>query len=279
MRRRHFLRSLVLATLAPHALRAAPSTDLRIIVERGAWGGAGSADITKVAESAGGEIWRFCPRSRIEGIRIYHRPDYPQTDYERTSDGCVHIGLASQDTRWSQFAFQFVHEFCHALAQHSEVGIRGSHEPRHANLWFEECLCETASLFALRRMSETWRTRAPYRNWRSYAPALARYASDRLGLREHRLAAGENFPAWFAQNEPAMRAKADLREKNTVVASQLLPLFDAAPENWEAITFLNHGPRVKGKSFARKLADWQAASPPVHRPFIARIGAVFGVPV
>lgn len=279
MRRRHFLRTLALAALTPASLRAEPSGTIRIIVERGAWGRAGAPDIAKVAESAAGEIWKHCPRSRIEGIRIYHRADYPQTDYERTRDGSIHIGLATEDTRWSQLAFQFAHEFCHALAQHSEAGVRGAHEARHANLWFEECLCETASLFSLRRMSETWRTSPPYPNWRGYSSSLAKYASDRLGLREHRLQTGETFRAWFAQNEAAMRAKAELREKNTIVASQLLPLFEAAPENWEAVTFLNHGPRVKGKTFARKLADWQAASPAVHRTFIARIGAVFGVPV
>ncbi len=74
-----------------------------------------------------------------------------------------------------------------------------------------------------------------------------------------------------------MRANAALREKDVIVATQLLPLFEAAPENWEAVTFLNHGPRVKGKVFTRKLADWQAAAPAAHREFIARIGAVFGL--
>lgn len=276
MLRRHFLQTLALLAL-PRALYAEPSAAVRIIVARGAWGQAGPADIAKVTESAADELWKNCPHSRMEGIRIYHRTDSPQTDFGRGLDGRISIGLAAEDPRWAQFAFQFAHEFCHALAQHSEVGMRGSHEPQHANLWFEECLCETASLFTLRRMAESWRTRAPYSNWRGYAPALARYVTDRLALGQHQLPSGQTFPTWFAQNENKMRASAVLRANNVIVATHLLPLFDAAPENWEAVTFLNHGPRVKGKLFPRKLVDWQAACPPAHRAFIARIGAVFGV--
>ena len=276
--RRLFLRTLAAAAAAPFsALHAEPAAEVRIGVERGAWGQAGPADIAKVAESAAGEIWQWCPHSRLEGIRIYHRTDFPQTDFGRAPDGRISIGLASENPRWAQFAFQFAHEFCHALAQHSEAGIRGWHEPQHANLWFEESLCETASLFALRRMAETWKTSAPYPNWRGYSAALARYAADRLAQREHQLPAGQTFAAWFAQNENAMRANAAMREKDVIVATQLLPLFEAAPENWEAVTYLNHGPRVKGKIFTRKLADWQAAAPAAHRAFIARVGAVFGL--
>ncbi len=276
--RRLFLRTLAAAAAAPcTALYAAPSASLRIVVERGAWGGAVPVDIGLVAESAAGEIWRCCPHTRIDGIRIYHRKDFPQTDFGRGPDGRIAIGLAAENPRWSQFAFQFAHEFCHALAQHSATGIRGSHDPQHANLWLEESLCETASLFALGRMAEVWRTRPPYPNWRSFAPAHAKYAADRLAERPHQLPAGETFRAWFAQQENSMRANAALRDKNVIVARQFLPRFEAAPEHWEAVTFLNHGPRAKGKTLARKFADWQGACPPEHRAFVGQLGAIFGV--
>ncbi|MCE9610276.1 MAG: hypothetical protein K8R23_08800 [Chthoniobacter sp.] len=276
--RRHFLRTLAAAVASPlGALRAEPSSDVRVVVERGAWGSAPPVDIAKVAAGTAAELWRWCPHTRMDGIRIYHRKDWPQTDFGRGPDGRIAIGLAAENPRWSQFAFQFAHEFCHALAQHSETGMRGWHEPRHANLWLEECLCETASLFALRCLAETWRARPPYRNWRSFAPAHASYAAERLAEPQHQLPAGQSFREWFVQNENALRTNAALREKNVIVARQFLPLFEAAPENWEAVTFLNHGPRVKAKLLAAKFADWQAAAPPVHRAFIARLGGVFGV--
>jgi len=276
--RRHFLRTLAATVASPLcALRAEPSADVRIVMERGAWGSAPLVDIAKVAEGTAAELWRWCPRTRLDGIRIYHRKDWPQTDFERGPDGRIAIGLAAENPRWSQFAFQFAHEFCHALAQHSEAGMRGWHEPRHANLWLEESLCETASLFALRGLAETWRARPPYRNWRSFAPSHASYAAARLAESRHQLPAGQGFREWFAQNEKALRANPALREKNVIVAREFLPLFDAAPENWEAVTFLNHGPRVQAKPLAAKFADWQAAAPPAHRAFIARLGAVFGL--
>ena len=43
----------------------------------------------------------------------------------RGPDGRIGIGLAVVNARWAQFAFQFGHEFCHALAQHSSIGMRG----------------------------------------------------------------------------------------------------------------------------------------------------------
>ena len=276
--RRLFLRTLAAGAAAPcAALQAEPSAKVRIVVERGAWGQAVLEDIGRVAESAAAELWQGCAQSRIDGIRIYHRTDLPQTDFRRGLDGRIAIGLAVENARWSQFAFQFAHEFCHALAQHSEAGLRGAHEARHANLWLEESLCETASLFTLRRMAVTWRTRAPYPNWRSFAPAHGRYAADRLAERAHQLPGAQSFREWFAQNEEALRANHALRAKNVIVAAQLLPLFEAAPEHWEAVTFLNYGPRVKGKLLAAKFADWQAACPPAHGAFVAGVGAVFGV--
>lgn len=274
--RRQFLRTLPLFALAP-VLRAEPAAKLRIGVERGAWGEAGPEDIGRVVGSAALEIWRHCPQMSLEAIRVYHRADFPQTDFGRGPDGRIGIGLAVENARWAQFAFQFGHEFCHALAQHSSVGVRGWHESRHANLWLEECLCETASLFTLRRMAATWKTRAPYPNWRGYSAALAGYAADRLAQREHRLPAGVTFRAWFAENANALRGNAGLRAKNVIVAAQFLPLFEAAPAHWESVPWLNHGPRVRAKTTARKIADWQTACPPEHRAFVAQLGAVIGV--
>lgn len=277
--RRLFLRTLATAAAAPFTvLHAAPPAGVRIVVDgRGPWGSASAAEIGKVAESAAGELWKWCPQTRMEGIRIYRRPDFPQTDFGRGTDGRIAIGLAVENQRWSQLAFQFAHEFCHALAQHSETGIRGWHEPRHANLWLEESLCETASLFALRRMAESWRTRPPYRNWRDFAPHHAAYVADRLGERRHQLPRGEIFRDWFAAHENSMRANHALRDRNVIVARELLPLFEAAPQGWEAIPYLNHGPRIRGKLLRDKFTDWQAAAPFAQREFIARLGALLGV--
>jgi hypothetical protein len=88
---------------------------------------------------------------------------------------------------------------------------------------------------------------------------------------------GVTFQAWFAQNEAALRKSGMLREKNVIIARELLPLFEAAPGNWAAMPYLNIGPRVKNKTTAQKFADWGAACPAEHRAFIGQLAGVFGV--
>lgn len=212
--RRCFLRALgggIFTSSVGHVF-AAPAA-LTITVDRVNWGGASQQEIEAVVRSAAGEIWKHCPASQLDPVRVYRRTDYPQIDFRRDSKGRISIGLATGDTYWSQYAYQFAHEFCHALAQHSDAAKRGRRTDGSANLWFEESLCETASLFALRRMAATWRTAPPYPQWRSYAKALADYASERLADKKHQLPDGETFATWFQKNEPALRANGAMREK------------------------------------------------------------------
>jgi hypothetical protein len=152
---------------------------------------ASSADITALLRSAAFELWRHCPRTKLDGIDVYHRADHPQTDFKRTPNGRIAIGLAAQDTHWAQFSFQFAHEFCHMLANYSNSPQRSVRYPPPANFWLEECLCETASLFTLRAMSRSWQIAPPYPAWRDYAPWLNAYAERRLALPEHHLPAGK----------------------------------------------------------------------------------------
>jgi hypothetical protein len=277
--RRHFIHAMAAlgAGWTTRTRAQAPVAPLQISVDRDAWGMASPGDITAVVQSAGEQIWEHCSRSQLDPIRIYHRRDYPVTDILRDWRGRISVGLASQDSRWSQFAFQFGHEFCHTLTQHSGMGKRGWHNLRHANMWFEESLCETGSLFALRRMAEKWRTAPPVPQWRGYAPALSTYAAARLALPQHRLPPGIPFAAWFHQNEPALRASPTLREKNTIVASQMLPILEATPSGWEALCFLNLGSRDAKKSFAEHLTEWGQHVPPDLLPFVSSIATVFGL--
>src|ERR1700756_4796293 len=90
--------------------------------------------------------------------------------------------LLARDTHWAQYAFQFAHELCHALANFASNSERLQLYPPQANLWLEESLCETASLFTLRAMSRSWRTEPPNPAWRNYAPCLDDYAEQRLEL-------------------------------------------------------------------------------------------------
>jgi hypothetical protein len=247
---------------------------LDIHIQANGFGSASPDDITAVVQSVAFEICRHCSRIQLDGIDVYYRADHPQTDFKRTASGRIGIGLSARDTHWAQYAFQFAHEFCHALANFGDNPQQSVRYPRHANLWLEESLCETASLFALRAMSRSWLTGPPYPAWRRYAPWLNDYVAKRLALPQHHLPAGTPFQVWFRNNESALRQNPDMRDRNTIIAIQLLPILEAEPRGWEALAFLNRGSHDMAESLAQRLAEWHSQCPRRLRPFVARLATV-----
>jgi hypothetical protein len=250
---------------------------LDIQVQASGFGSASPADITAVLQSAASELCRYCPHTQLDGIDVYRRTDHPQIDFKRTAGGRIGIGLAAQGTHWAQYSFQFAHELCHALANFSNKAGLLVRDPLNTNLWLEESLCETASLFVLRAMSRSWQTAPQYPAWRGYAPWLKAYAELQLTLPEHHLPAATPFSVWFRENEPALRQNSAIRDWNTIIAIQLLPVFESEPRGWEALAFLNRGSANVNKSLAQHLGEWRSQCPEDLRPFITRIAGIFAV--
>ncbi|MEA3368409.1 MAG: hypothetical protein U9R68_09885, partial [Planctomycetota bacterium] len=144
-----------------------------------------------------------------------------------------------------------------------------------ANKWFEESVCETASLFALRRMAEVWKTDPPYPNWRDYAPHLREYAGNRT--KDARLPADTTLADWYARHADHLRKEACDRPKNEIVAGALLPLFEEKPARWAAVQYLNAAAKPEPRSFGQYLAAWHANCPAAHRPFVRRVADLFGI--
>jgi hypothetical protein len=252
-------------------------TRLDIRVQANAFGNANPADLAVVLRSAASELFRYCPHTQLAGIDVYYRSDHPEIDSKRTPGGRIAMALSARDTHWAQYSFQFSHEFCHALANYANNSQRTIPDTPNANLWLEESLCETASLFSLQAMSRTWEIRPPYPALRGYAPWLADYVQQRLSVPENRLPAGTSFSAWFRRHQPALRKEAGHRDWNAIIASQLLPIFEAEPSGWEAVTFLNHGRSNGGQSLSDHFTQWRANCPDRLRPFVSKLAAVFGV--
>jgi hypothetical protein len=231
-------------------------------------------NIEAVLRSAAEAIWQHCPTTSFEfGFRIYRNEKYPITHYER-EDGRIVIGLNTKSTYWAQYAFQFAHEFCHALMDHSNDWRRLWRTSEHANQWVEESFCEVASLFALRSMGRSWAKTPPYPNWGTFAEHLTDYAQKRLD----QAAAGLQMPfvEWLRTVEPLQR-KRWTRENNTIVARELLPLFEADPAGWDALPSLNLCKRERDKTLATFLEEWSANAAANHRPFIAKVSRVFAI--
>ena len=243
-----------------------PRQDLTIEVKRDKWGNASIADIRAVLNSSAGELWKHMPDGRLDTILVTRSRKSPIVLHARGPKREYRVKLNVTNTHWAQFAYQFAHEFCHILANYDEDG-----DP---NEWFEEAVCETASLFALRRMAVTWRTRPPYPNWKDYSKALKKYADKRI--REQDLPEGTTVAAFYEKHREELRMDKTNRKLNGVVAVQLLPLFEESPEHWEALRWLN-GSSGKDRSFADYLRGWHREAPERHRDFIARIGKLFDV--
>ena len=223
-------------------------------------------NIRKVLESSAGALWVYFPGRRLAPI-IVEPKGGPITLFKRDKNGEFRVRLNTGDRYWAQYAFQFAHEFCHILCNLVEEDT--------SNKWFEESLCEMASLFALRRMAETWPTEPPYPNWRSFAPSLKKYADERMAKAP--LPAGQDLAAWYREHEAALRRDPVQRELNEVAAVALLPLFEKQPRHWAAVGSLNAAPVRTPRDFAAYLADWHGRAPAEHRPFIRQIAAQFGI--
>jgi hypothetical protein len=247
---------------------------ISIRVQPGGFGGARAADITAVLQSTAGELFQYWPGTDLPRIDVYHRADRPQTDSRPAAGNRIAIGLTARDNHWAQYSFQFAHECCHALINCTNEE-RGSLRDRpYANLWLEESLCETASLFTLRALSRSWLIAPPYAAWRDYAPWLAEYADKRLALPEHHLPARTWFVVWFRANEPALRQDATRRDRNTIVAAQLLPIFEKEPRGWGALAFFRR-PANPNQTLSRHFVDWRSSCPREFQQFITKLAAVF----
>jgi hypothetical protein len=265
--RRHFLTGL-LACGAGRTAIAGPPEGLRFRVAADGWGAAGVAEVEAVVKSAAGVLWKFFPDLRREPFVVLRGREGPIVHYQRNVMGEIVMKLDTQDYLWCQYVYQFSHEFCHILAGFEDRAWKANH-------WFEETLCETASLFVLRRLGGVWDRQPPYPNWRTYAPEFRRYAQ---GVMDSRVQVGDAHLAdFYRKHRTTLERTPQDRALNGALALPLLEMFEGAPEAWEAVAWLNRTPTPKGESFNAFLERWRAAVPVRHRGFVGEVMRRFGV--
>lgn len=253
-----------------NASNSAKLLAMNIRVDEGNWGNAPLIDIRRLLEDVASQFLRSMIFYPIMGeIRVQSRPgEVPQTIW-RTNGGAPNIiFLGAQNTSWCQYAYQFAHEFCHLLCD-SEAH-KGT-----PNMWFQEAVCELASLFAIKSMAQSWRTRPPYPNWHVYAQNLDEYADEIIQRPEHALSADQTLAQWLANHEASLRANCRQRALNGIVAVQLLPLFLQAPSAWQSIPFL---PNTSGL-FNSYLVDWHSSCPANRTGIVRQVAGLFDVPL
>jgi hypothetical protein len=260
------IRALVASTPKVDKPTTQPSTRFRLFVESGEWGSSSVADIKKVCESA---AMMFTPhlKSGVSApLLIQNDGSGPITLYRRGGNNEHIVRLDTKNRAWAQLAFQFSHELCHVMCNYRDVV--------NQQLWFEETLCEVASLFALRQMGEAWKTDAPYSNWKSYSVALNDYAAQRLNAQHSDTATLEEV---YRDNLSQLQATATNRDVNNKLARKLLPIFEKRPSAWEAVRYLNRGPAKENLTFEGYLRGWHSRLPETQKEAVEEIAAGFGV--
>lgn len=279
MTRRHFSSLLPLffcCTLHAWGEERPKHRELRFRIGRG-FGEDLDDEIHAVLLSAGESIWQHCPNTywQVPGFYIYYNEPYPIANFELTADGRIAIGLATKDTYWCQYAFQFAHEFCHALTGHSNdwrSKALGGERPNH---WLEESICEVASLFALRAMGKSWKDHPPFVNWKDFAEKLTEYAEERMT--KIKSASTDAFLPWFEKHQSLMRKNATMRDHNGRVALELLPLFEKHPEGWEAMTEFKGPKPAADQSLQLHFQQWLERVDKSQKEFIKGLAAVFAI--
>ncbi len=263
---------LLLPFLCAAAAGGAPDADrppeLRITVV-GDWGEAPRENVEKLLRSAAGELARQVPDRTLPAIIVSPGEGSPITLFDKAPGGETQVRLTARGLFWSQYVYQFSHELGHVLCNYEKRSAGG-------NAWFEEAVCETSSLFVLRRLAVTWQKDPPYENWRGFAPRMDDYANAILARRDRRLAPDTTMPQWYRARQQELRKQEHPTADSMLVAAYLLPLFEDEPNGWQALAWLNQDKSDGQKDFEGYLRAWHGRTPEQHKAFIVKIMRLFG---
>lgn len=221
----------------------------------------------KVVTSAAGPLWESAGNPALHPITVLNNPAGPLVAYKRGPSDEYKV-LVNVDGRvWAQLSYQFSHEMAHILANYRDVPNR--------QRWFEESICECASLYSLRRMGQVWKTKPPYSNWKSYAGSLTDYADKRM--QDTDSVPENDLAAWYAANRTTLAGNATDRKLNLVVAVRLLPIFEKHRNSWVAVRSLNRGNIAENETLDRYLEGWYSRVAESERPVVREIAELFSL--
>ena len=260
----------MLPAVLPGEERREPARPTKLELDLAAeWGDGSRDDVEKVLRSTAAPLLEHAGVRQFAPLIVRRRDGAPMVLYDKGPKGEYQVRLNTGGLFWCQYAYQFAHEFGHILTNYDQRDA-GPH------IWFDEAICETASLYAMRRMAVSWKTDPPYANWKDFAPRFDEYVDRLLAERRRRLPPDRTMPQWFAEREESLRKQRELTDDSRLVAAYLLPLFEDEPAGWSALASYNLG-RDDGKvSFQEFLAAWRGRAPAAPRAFIAKLERLFG---
>lgn len=227
------------------------------------WYEANLADVEAVSQSAASTLLEHMPAgSKLNPIILKNGKEGPVVLFQRGSQQEYRIVVDIKGQHWAQLAYQFSHELCHILSHYEATR-------NDANQWFEESLCEAASIHAVKQMSNRWKTRPPYPNWQDYSLALEKYYKNIL-LEPHRyLRPGDSILNWYQREKVSLRSNPGQRNKNEVIGTKIYSLFEQDPDRWRSISYINIGNINNDITLQQYLQDWEN-NLPVDLKYIAK---------
>jgi len=234
-----------------------------LVIECEDWGDVETNEIHEVLSSTLSLFQPSSPTLQKLPIVVSATADEPKVLYELRDGHAYQIQLTAKNRHWCQYVFQFSHELGHIMCNFRKEN--------HANLWFEESICEVASLYALRRIGNKWVEIQSDTNAKSYAQEFEKYRIHRIKESSY----PENFQltAWWNQNRSLLSQNPHLRKQNIWVALTLYDLFDQNPAiAWSACFYLNNSPIHRKLDFEQYLQTWKnACSERTQKEFVEQI--------
>ncbi|WP_274015962.1 hypothetical protein [Vibrio parahaemolyticus] len=192
--------------------------------------------------------------------------DCPMANFDKIADDRTLIFLSSvKGNLWSKIAYQLSHELCHVHANFADQ--RG-----HVFKWLEESLCELASFCNMLKMSEDWEHSAPLPFMSSYAPSLNDYVQNMLVD----IPQQDKFAEWLEENFQSLKMDSCIRNKNSIIALHLMPIFLRDNTAWKAVGYINKWPVNPEDSLQDYFSSWEIACPDELKPVVQEIGKLLG---
>lgn len=188
-----------------------------------------------------------------EEIIIINHPEGPFINLHNKR---YHIYLSAQEHYYSQFYYQFLHEYCHARTNYSKV------EDDNKYGWFEESICELCSIFGMLQIASYWQSNNPisFSN-QNYHLSIKNYIDNHKSSPERNLESNVLFKTWFDNNLSSLERNRYLRNSNSIIANQLLPLFESNIQLWELMTYWNTWDTNKDDTIHAAFDKWLEVIP------------------
>lgn len=217
------------------------------------WGQAQLQDITKLLDNVIINFYEnlnldLIPEKQVYVIHSKNKVSPSDCPEIIKCDKYNQIYLSTCDMFWCQYSYQFAHELCHHVID-SDFYTKNDKFG-----WFEEALCELASIFCINKMSQTWLINPPYPNWAAYSTSLMDYNKNILRMPENNII--KPFKNWLSENIEELFKDRYKRVQNRIVAIQLFSNFVNQPDFWMTIQYLKSIKVTNEMNFDNFLDTW-----------------------